>query len=786
SASSASEYFHHFQIEAVDSAVGEFHGQFNKPVRLILTFDEAEYDLSRLGKEPFLAYRDEEDPTRWHHVDIEIHEEINAISADVLHFSEWVSGDRPSGWKMTWSPPVVSEFSGAATYSYPINVPPGRAGLQPQVGLSYNSRNVDGHVLDADPGFIANGWSMAEMGVFRTNTEIRLVPGDPKPNTFMIHPDEYSLVLNGVGYDLTIGPGENAGNVTARYYAKDNPQLYIERRYDNTKKTHWVVKDGSGRTYTMGDRTDAETWQCLRYTINLDNAGINRGTMAGCPEESTYGIGSDEHQFHQQSPIGWYVTKIEDEFDNIISYHYQNKYTTRVGENPNADDYVFTRKARISDIYYNYKNNSYNGSTPTNNAGTHVAFRPASASQIKSVYVYHGNVGSSNPTGEYRLTTSTDTIASSHCKKVDRPGYPAETTTFTMLDKITLHTQVDNDPSTTNVGYFLPSTEFDYETLPHYYHNWHFNDASKACFSYPYLKSYENGYGGKVSFEYQHDTRQSGKYFVDTDKGFNFIEYPKIGLSYYVAEQTVNDGFGDVSRTSYEYENPCYTQDSRDNLAHLGAADTQICHSAPYGRDTKHPDYAPLTGFEKTVATTIDLLVEPEEAIGRSVYSFYAAPPIADRSDLAFEPYELMLGKSKSVRVGFPQGESWLATNYPRTTTITTYTTVGGSAEVARVNQTQSYDEVSMQTITHYGYNDFAMVTSIKEEADGEIFRTTLRDYNINGSRWLIGRVNRERVFEGAKNNIDNTSGLLHETRYTYADEFTVPETIQVGHPAYA
>ncbi|MEM8862772.1 MAG: hypothetical protein AAGD96_31055, partial [Chloroflexota bacterium] len=46
SASSASEYFHHFQIEAVDSAVGEFHGQFNKPVRLILTFDEAEYDLS--------------------------------------------------------------------------------------------------------------------------------------------------------------------------------------------------------------------------------------------------------------------------------------------------------------------------------------------------------------------------------------------------------------------------------------------------------------------------------------------------------------------------------------------------------------------------------------------------------------------------------------------------------------------------------------------------------------------------------------------------------------------
>lgn len=37
----------------------------------------------------------------------------------------------------------IDLFSGAAAYAYPIQVPPGRGGLTPQLQLSYSSGSVD-------------------------------------------------------------------------------------------------------------------------------------------------------------------------------------------------------------------------------------------------------------------------------------------------------------------------------------------------------------------------------------------------------------------------------------------------------------------------------------------------------------------------------------------------------------------------------------------------------------------------------------------------------------------
>jgi hypothetical protein len=40
--------------------------------------------------------------------------------------------------------PDVMQFTGASTYRYPIEVPPGRAGLAPQIALTYNSQMRNG------------------------------------------------------------------------------------------------------------------------------------------------------------------------------------------------------------------------------------------------------------------------------------------------------------------------------------------------------------------------------------------------------------------------------------------------------------------------------------------------------------------------------------------------------------------------------------------------------------------------------------------------------------------
>src|SRR5262245_39444210 len=57
-------------------------------------------------------------------------------------------GDAAQGLDAT-----VSEQQGAATYSYPIAVPPGRGGMAPQLALSYSSSG-------ALRGGIAVGWAL--------------------------------------------------------------------------------------------------------------------------------------------------------------------------------------------------------------------------------------------------------------------------------------------------------------------------------------------------------------------------------------------------------------------------------------------------------------------------------------------------------------------------------------------------------------------------------------------------------------------------------------------------
>src|SRR3989344_7444241 len=53
-------------------------------------------------------------------------------------------------------------FTGAATYSYPIEVPPGTNGLQPEISINYNSQNYLKY-----PNILGSGWGLSESYIER-------------------------------------------------------------------------------------------------------------------------------------------------------------------------------------------------------------------------------------------------------------------------------------------------------------------------------------------------------------------------------------------------------------------------------------------------------------------------------------------------------------------------------------------------------------------------------------------------------------------------------------------
>ncbi|MBI2175776.1 VCBS repeat-containing protein [Candidatus Woesearchaeota archaeon] len=130
-------------------------------------------------------------------------------------------------------------WPGAATYSYGIDVPPGRNGLQPSLGISYNS-----HSTSQRPGIVGTAWALNQNYIWR---DVDYSFADTSDDKFM-------LVLNGQSYELVYVPSEG------RYHTKIESFLYITKVSggSNDKGDYWVVKSKDGTTYRFGHNKDSE------------------------------------------------------------------------------------------------------------------------------------------------------------------------------------------------------------------------------------------------------------------------------------------------------------------------------------------------------------------------------------------------------------------------------------------------------------------------------------------------------------------------------------------------
>lgn len=186
---------------------------------------------------------------------------------------------------------------GAATYSIPIVVPPGTAGLQPQVSLNYNSQGGNsivglGWSLSGTSRIQRCGQTIAQDGV---NARINFTLSD------RLCLDGQRLVL----VNQTMSDA-NYWSDTAEYRTESDSFSRITAQGSSSQRS-FKVQSKDGRITTYGGSTSS----VVKAIVKEVGAGV-----LACN-------GAVACKFADKSgPIGWAVDSIKDRYGNYINYNY--------------------------------------------------------------------------------------------------------------------------------------------------------------------------------------------------------------------------------------------------------------------------------------------------------------------------------------------------------------------------------------------------------------------------------------------------------------------------------
>ncbi|MBI3153001.1 MAG: hypothetical protein HYZ21_12760, partial [Chloroflexi bacterium] len=129
---------------------------------LTIEVDYSGMTLTAAQEDELYLYWYNEETGDWHALETYRDKETKTLKASSDHFTVFDIG--VNDWRATRLPTIdsfqVSQFTGAATFSLPIEVPAGPGGFQPNVTLSYNSQVVDQATTKTQASWVGMGWSL--------------------------------------------------------------------------------------------------------------------------------------------------------------------------------------------------------------------------------------------------------------------------------------------------------------------------------------------------------------------------------------------------------------------------------------------------------------------------------------------------------------------------------------------------------------------------------------------------------------------------------------------------
>ena len=349
-----------YAVDRADAAVSEFNKE------LQITIKHSPGDLAGLDVNSLRLFYFDEANKQWVPVPSSKYDnETMVLTATVNHFSQYGEQANP-----TISGPgritdaQVSLSQGTATFSYPIEVPPGPGGFQPKIELTYNSGVADEMKNKRAVGsWVGIGWTLDLGGIVYDQDS-----------------DKYYLNVNGVSSQLV----------------KDKSGVYHTVRESFYKITRdgqtWHVYGPDGTYYRFGNTTNSQRYFNTGgpyYRWDLDYVRDTNGnyftvtylqTITGYtvrsayPQLVTYDFG--HAQIYFDIGIGYDPTWGNLRADNpkgtssypppsVVENCWLNYIETRI-DGTRVHKYVFTYNTTPSYISYDY-----GGSYPIYYSGNH-------------------------------------------------------------------------------------------------------------------------------------------------------------------------------------------------------------------------------------------------------------------------------------------------------------------------------------------------------------------------------------------------------------------------------
>lgn len=242
-----------FEITATSEKTLTEVSKFSQPVEIQVKYDETE--LSGDEEDLRLFWYDPADMQWKLPLSQYVDTENNVLYATTDHFT--VFDTYNSGWQSAETPTLElfqhAGYTGAASFSMPIKVPPGPGGFQPSLSLSYNSQIVDTATTDTQASWVGMGWSLDAAAYIERNGFGTKITDD----------DTYSLTLQGMGGTLWLG-------ADGRYHLEN--ENFAKITY-NAATDAWKVSDKQGNQYYFEESVGYTMYtECPDGSYTVDEA----------------------------------------------------------------------------------------------------------------------------------------------------------------------------------------------------------------------------------------------------------------------------------------------------------------------------------------------------------------------------------------------------------------------------------------------------------------------------------------------------------------------------------